>query len=295
MGKPIIQANKIKKSFKKQEVLKGIDFSIYEGEVIALLGENGAGKSTLIKIMNHLMMQSSGQIKIFDRMPEHPKVKSRIGVMLQDNIILHRIKVRELLDLARSYYADPISNSELLSLINIESIKDKLLTDLSGGQKRKVNFALTLAGNPDLIFLDEPTANMDAQSRKELWQIISNLKNQGKTIIVTSHYLEELENIATRILILQDGVIAYDGTLQELRLLRGEGTISFTTHLKENHFEKIEDVVSINHQSDFYSLITRDVNAVLKQLMPTIDELNNLTVQQTTLNDLLIYFKGENN
>src|SRR5690625_1201763 len=191
MGKPIIQANKIKKSFKKQEVLKGIDFSIYEGEVIALLGENGAGKSTLIKIMNHLMMQSSGQIKIFDRMPEHPKVKSRIGVMLQDNIILHRIKVRELLDLARSYYADPISNSELLSLINIESIKDKLLTDLSGGQKRKVNFALTLAGNPDLIFLDEPTANMDAQSRKELWQIISNLKNQGKTIIVTSHYLEE--------------------------------------------------------------------------------------------------------
>src|SRR5690625_2414445 len=142
-----------------------------------------------------------------------------------------------------------------------------MLTDITSVQKSKVNCAITISGNPDLIFLDEPTDNTNAQSRKELWQIISNLKNQGKTIIVTSHYLEELENIATRILILQDGVIAYDGTLQELRLLRGEGTISFTTHLKENHFENITDVVSINHQSDLYYWFTCIILTILNNLI----------------------------
>lgn len=294
MSTPVIKAKGIKKSFKQQGVLKGLDFTVYEGEVIALLGENGAGKSTLIKIMNNLIKESSGQIHLFNQSPDHANVKKRVGVMLQDNIILHRVKVKELLDLAGSYYDDSISSSELLKIMNIESLQEKMITELSGGQKRKVNFALTLAGNPDIIFLDEPTANMDAKSRKDLWQIISDLKKKGKTIIVTSHYLEELENIATRIFILQDGVIAFDGTLQELRLVQGEGTISFNTSLSEDCFKNLEGIVSIHHQSDFYSLITQDVNAILKQLMPYIDELSNITVQQTTLNHLLAFFKGEN-
>ena len=232
---------------------------------------------------------------LFNHQPNHPEVKNRIGVMLQDNIILQKIKVKELLDLAGSYYDSHIPSSELLRIINIESLANKMITQLSGGQKRKVNFALTLAGNPDIIFLDEPTANMDAKSRRDLWEIISKLKQQGKTVIVTSHYLEDLENIASRIFILQDGVIAFDGTLQELRLIQGEGTISFNTNLKDDCFKNLQGIVSIHHQSDFYSLITQDVNAILKQLMPYIDQLSNITVQQTTLNHLLAYFKGENN
>lgn len=295
MATPVIQAKNLRKSFKQHHVLKGIDFKVYEGEVIALLGENGAGKSTLIKIMNHLIKQSAGEITLFNHQPGHLEVKNRIGVMLQDNIILQRIKVKELLDLAGSYYDSHIPSSELLKIINSESLAEKMITQLSGGQKRKVNFALTLAGNPDLIFLDEPTASMDAKSRKDLWKIISNLKRQGKTIIVTSHYLEDLENIATRIFILQDGLIAFDGTLQELRLIQGEGTVSFNTNLKDDCFKDLQGVVSIHQQDDFYSLITQDVNAILKQLMPYLDQLSNITVQQTTLNHLLAYFKGENN
>lgn len=293
MSTAIIQAKAIKKSFKKQEVLKGIDFEVYEGEIIALVGANGAGKSILIKIMNNLIRPSSGNIQIFGQSPADKNLRNRMGVMLQDNITLQRIKVIELLNLAASYYDRPISSLELVEMMHIEEFAEKKMTELSGGQKRKVNFALSLVGNPDIVFLDEPTASMDAKSRKDVWDIVSDLKKRGKTIMVTSHYLEELENIATRILILQDGVIAFDGTLQELRMIQGEGTISFKTALDEEHFNNLEGLVSLHHQSDFYSLVTQDVNALLKQLMPFIDQMSDLSVQQTTLNHLLTYYKGE--
>lgn len=293
MSTAIIQAKAIKKSFKKQEVLKGIDFEVYEGEIIALVGANGAGKSILIKIMNNLIRPSSGNIQIFGQSPADKNLRNRMGVMLQDNITLQRIKVIELLNLAASYYDRPISSLELVEMMHIEEFAEKKMTELSGGQKRKVNFALSLVGNPDIVFLDEPTASMDAKSRKDVWDIVSDLKKRGKTIMVTSHYLKELENIATRILILQDGVIAFDGTLQELRMIQGEGTISFKTALDEEHFNNLEGLVSLHHQSDFYSLVTQDVNALLKQLMPFIDQMSDLSVQQTTLNHLLTYYKGE--
>lgn len=293
MSTAIIQAKAIKKSFKKQEVLKGIDFEVYEGEIIALVGANGAGKSILIKIMNNLIRPSSGNIQIFGQSPADKNLRNRMGVMLQDNITLQRIKVIELLNLAASYYDRPISSLELVEMMHIEEFAEKKMTELSGGQKRKVNFALSLVGNPDIVFLDEPTASMDAKSRKDVWDIVSDLKKRGKTIMVTSHYLEELENIATRILILQDGVIAFDGTLQELRMIQGEGTISFKTALDEEHFNNLEGLVSLHHPSDFYSLVTQDVNALLKQLMPFIDQMSDLSVQQTTLNHLLTYYKGE--
>lgn len=293
MSTAIIQAKAIKKSFKKQEVLKGIDFEVYEGEIIALVGANGAGKSILIKIMNNLIRPSSGNIQIFGQSPADKNLRNRMGVMLQDNITLQRIKVIELLNLAASYYDRPISSLELVEMMHIEEFAEKKMTELSGGQKRKVNFALSLVGNPDIVFLDEPTASMDAKSRKDVWDIVSDLKKRGKTIMVTSHYLEELENIATRILILQDGVIAFDGTLQELRMIQGEGTISFKTALDEEHFNNLEGLVFLHHQSAFYSLVTQDVNALLKQLMPFIDQMSDLSVQQTTLNHLLTYYKGE--
>ena len=259
-----------------------------------MLGKNGSGKSTLIKIMNNLLKEEAGELTLFGATPGKLDVRNRVGVMLQDNIILHRIKVKELLDLAGSYYDTAIPSTHLLEMIRITSLADRKLTELSGGQKRKVNFALALAGNPDIIFLDEPTASMDAKSRRDVWDIVSELKEQGKTIIVTSHYLEELEHIATRILILQEGVISFDGTLQELRIIQGEGTVSFTTHLNREHFESLDKIVSIHQQGERYSLITQDVTALLKQLLPLIDNLNNFTVQQTTLNHLLAHFKGEN-
>lgn len=293
MANPIIEVRELKKSFKKLEVLKGVHFDIYEGEVIALVGENGAGKSTLIKILNNLFRKDSGHIQLFGLEPDAKDVRNRIGVMLQDNIVLHRINVKELLELAGSYYDHAVSSEEILKMMRIENLAEKRITEISGGQKRKVNFALSLVGNPDVVFLDEPTASMDVKARKDVWENVSRLKKQGKTIIVTSHYLEELENIASRIMILQDGVIAFDGTLQELRKIRGEGTISFNTDLPEDQFNQLDGLVSMHHQSDFYSLITQNVNSLLKQLIPYLDDLKNITIQQTTLNHLLAYYKGE--
>lgn len=293
MANPIIEVRELKKSFKKLEVLKGVHFDIYEGEVIALVGENGAGKSTLIKILNNLFRKDSGHIQLFGLEPDAKDVRNRIGVMLQDNIVLHRINVKELLELASSYYDHAVSSEEMLKMMRIENLAEKRITEISGGQKRKVNFALSLVGNPDVVFLDEPTASMDVKARKDVWENVSRLKKQGKTIIVTSHYLEELENIASRIMILQDGVIAFDGTLQELRKIRGEGTISFNTDLPEDKFNQLDGLVSMHHQSDFYSLITQNVNSLLKQLIPYLDDLKNITIQQTTLNHLLAYYKGE--
>lgn len=286
----ILEIQHINKSFGKKVILKDINLQIESSSIIALVGANGAGKTTLINIILNLIPQTSGQIKFLT----NENWKQITGVMMQDNIVLHRITVKEIISLTRSYFDKPLSYKELLNISGLNNHQNNLMTGLSGGQRRRLAFALALAGNPEILFLDEPTVGMDSNARNEFWQEIDRLKKSGKTIFVTSHYLEELENIADRFLILQNSTIAFDGTIKQLRSREGQSLVEFDSELNQIDFENLANVISINLIGHHFQIITNDVNQLITELTPYLKAIDNLQVKQSTLDTLLLNYKENN-
>ncbi|WP_099973989.1 ABC transporter ATP-binding protein [Lactobacillus terrae] len=280
----ILKIENITKKYGSNTVLKNISFTSESGEIVALIGENGAGKSTLINIINNLTEKSSGKIMIFGNTSIKDKsLRERIGVMPQQDISLEKIKVKETINLARSYYKNPVDYKELISLSNLKSKENEFVTDLSGGQKRLLSFAVALAGDPDLIFLDEPTNGMDVMNREKFWNTVLKLKNQGKTFFVTSHYIEELQNIATKIMILQNGKFVFQGTLDDLRKDQESTQIQFDSQVNLVNLKKIESIKTIKQNGQHFIITTDNLIEFLKDFQVFYDEISNLSIEQNTL------------
>lgn len=279
-----LEVKNINKKYKNKVVLNDINFSIQSGEIVALIGKNGAGKSTLINIITKLIQQDSGQSKIFEK---EKFDRNLIGVMMQENISLDRITVKEIIKLTRTYYRNPMSYQAILALSELQNYTNHPMDKLSGGQKRKLQFALTLAGNPDLIFLDEPTVGMDAESRTKFWKHIDELKKQGKTFLITSHYLEELEKVANRFIFLHNQKIIFDGSLTEMGKQLKRVQVAFNSELIEDIFNKLPAVLRISELNHHYTLITSDVNSLITQLVPYLSAIDNLEIRQQNLDTLM--------
>ena len=279
-----LEVKHINKKYKNKVVLNDINFSIQSGEIVALIGKNGAGKSTLINIITKLIQQDSGQSKIFEK---EKFDKNLIGVMMQENISLDRITVKEIIKLTRTYYRNPMSYQAILALSELQNYTNHPMDKLSGGQKRKLQFALTLAGNPDLIFLDEPTVGMDAESRTKFWKHIDELKKQGKTFLITSHYLEELEKVANRFIFLHNQKIIFDGSLTEMGKQLKRVQVAFNSELIEDIFNKLPAVLRVSELNHHYTLITSDVNRLITQLVPYLSAIDNLEIRQQNLDTLM--------
>ena len=279
-----LEVKHINKKYKNKVVLNDINFSIQSGEIVALIGKNGAGKSTLINIIMKLIQQDSGQSKIFEK---EKFDRNLIGVMMQENISLDRITVKEIIKLTRTYYRNPMSYQAILALSELQNYTNHPMDKLSGGQKRKLQFALTLAGNPDLIFLDEPTVGMDAESRTKFWKHIDELKKQGKTFLITSHYLEELEKVANRFIFLHNQKIIFDGSLTEMGKQLKRVQVAFNSELIEDIFNKLPAVLRVSELNHHYTLITSDVNSLITQLVPYLSAIDNLEIRQQNLDTLM--------
>lgn len=279
-----LEVKHINKKYKNKVVLNDINFSIQSGEIVALIGKNGAGKSTLINIITKLIQQDSGQSKIFEK---EKFDRNLIGVMMQENISLDRITVKEIIKLTRTYYRNPMSYQAILALSELQNYTNHPMDKLSGGQKRKLQFALTLAGNPDLIFLDEPTVGMDAESRTKFWERIDELKKQGKTFLITSHYLEELEKVANRFIFLHNQKIIFDGSLTEMGKQLKRVQVAFNSELIEDIFNKLPAVLRVSELNHHYTLITSDVNSLITQLVPYLSAIDNLEIRQQNLDTLM--------
>ena len=279
-----LEVKNINKKYKNKIVLNDINFSIQSGEIVALIGKNGAGKSTLINIITKLIQQDSGQSKIFEK---EKFDRNLIGVMMQENISLDRITVKEIIKLTRTYYRNPMSYQAILALSELQNYTNHPMDKLSGGQKRKLQFALTLAGNPDLIFLDEPTVGMDAESRTKFWERIDELKKQGKTFLITSHYLEELEKVANRFIFLHNQRIIFDGSLAEMGKQLKKVQVTFNSELIEDIFNKLPAVLRVSELNHHYTLITSDVNSLITQLVPYLSAIDNLEIRQQNLDTLM--------
>ncbi len=207
----------VTKAYRSQRALDGVDLTVNRGELVALLGPNGAGKTTAVKLMLGLLTPDSGIVRVFGQDPRQPQHRQRIGIMLQVARVPETLRVCEHIDLFSSYYPHPLPMREIISAAGLQGFENRLFGELSGGQKQRTLFALALCGDPDLLFLDEPTVGMDVQARRGMWKQIRALLARGKSILLTTHYLEEADTLADRIVVIDHGRVIANGSPAEIK------------------------------------------------------------------------------
>ncbi|WP_025785820.1 ABC transporter ATP-binding protein [Sporosarcina sp. D27] len=283
----IIDCLGVGKSFKGKVAVRDLSFQIEKGEVVALLGPNGAGKSTTIQMLLGLLEPSTGRITISGQNSKSKAVRERIGVMLQEVRLLDTVTVKEILQLVRGYYHRPLSMEQLSKLTGLDETSLNMRTEkLSGGQKQRVSFALALAGNPDILFLDEPTTGMDATARKTFWKSIRELAERGTTIIFTTHYLEEVEYAATRVLMINHGELIEDESPDMMKKKLVIQRISFLTDevYRPETFQGLS-VSDIRLDGKKVTILTGDADHLLKVLYELDLEISEVTVSRGTLEE----------
>ncbi|MCY8033091.1 ABC transporter ATP-binding protein [Bacillus sonorensis] len=243
----VVSLTNVTKTFRQKTAVEHINFSIGKGEIVAILGPNGAGKTTTISMMLGLLKPTSGDITLFNSLPHEKQVREKIGTMLQEVSVTPGLRAGEIIELVRSYYPKPLSFQKLSALTGLTEKDVKTRAEkLSGGQKRRLSFALALAGDPELMIFDEPTVGMDITSRNRFWQTVKMLADRGKTIIFSTHYLQEADDAAQRILLFKDGRIVADGTPLQIKSKISKHSVSFMAD-PEQSLEKLYQHPEIGH------------------------------------------------
>ncbi|WP_057765612.1 ABC transporter ATP-binding protein [Cytobacillus praedii] len=284
----IVVLDHVTKTFKNKKAVDHVSFSIKKGEVVAILGPNGAGKTTTIMMMLGLLEPTSGEVRLFTSHPKEKKIRERIGAMLQEVSVIDALKVKEIIQLFRSYYPSPMPFEELVAFTGLSKDDLKRRADkLSGGQKRRLGFALALAGNPDLIFLDEPTVGLDIASRKLFWHTIDELKAQGKTIIFTTHYLQEADDVADRIILFNHGTIIEDGTPVEIKAKLSKQSVSFveSEEISMKELKQLPHVLDVYKRKDRIFVVTDHTDEVIAALFEKKLKISGIQIEQGRLDE----------
>ena len=215
---PAIEVCGLRKAYGNLEAVRGVDFMIEEGEVFGLLGPNGAGKTTTVEILEGYRRRDAGDVRVLGHDPQRPgpDFRQRIGVVLQQSDLWPNLTVRETHAIFAGYYEAPRNVDAVIALVGLAEKQDARVKTLSGGQKRRLDLGIALIGDPDLVFLDEPTTGFDPQARRAAWEMIRSLRSLGKTVLLTTHYLDEAEQLADRVAVLREGQIVRIGTPAEL-------------------------------------------------------------------------------
>ena len=283
--KKVIEIKNINKQINKKRILNNISFDIFEGDCVALIGPNGAGKTTLMNCLLGNKFIDSGSIKINNLQPTNNTLKKSVNVLPQENVVPQKLKVKELIDFVKKLYKDHLSDEEIDNLLRFDSkLKETFASKLSGGQRRLLSFVLSLIGKPSILFLDEPTAGMDTSTRIRFWEIVNTLKNDGLTIIYSSHYIEEVEHTADRILVLNKGELIRDTTPHAMRAEEVEKF--FTLPIK--YLEVIEnnpEIYNLEIKRDSFNFLTKKTDIIWNTLQKSGCTLNDLEIQNRTLLD----------
>ena len=281
----VIKVEKLSKKIKDKEILRNISFEIHDGECVALIGPNGAGKTSLIDCLLGDKFVSSGQVAIQEFAPTDPRLKQLVSILPQENEVVQSLKVKELLSFFQSLYPDSLSDKEIDDLLRFsDKQKNQLAGKLSGGQKRLFSFVLALIGRPKILFLDEPTAAMDTSTRQHFWEIVNRLKKNGVTIVYSSHYIEEVEHTADRILVLHKGELIRDTTPYAMR--GEEQEKHFTVPLTYQDFiSTLEQVQEIEIKQNALSFTTKEASQVWEALQEQGCTIEEIEVRNRTLLD----------
>ena len=290
----IIEVKNITKTIKGKNILNDISFKVNSGECIALIGPNGAGKTTLMNCLLGNKFINSGSIKINSLNPGNQKLKEFLNILPQENVVPEKLKVKELLDFIQKLYENPLTNEEIDELLRFDdSQKNNFASKLSGGQKRLLSFIITLIGRPKLIFLDEPTAGMDTSTRIRFWEIVNNLKNKGLTIIYSSHYIEEVEHTADRILVLNKGKLIRDTTPHAMRAEEIEKY--FTLPIKYLDLLKDNDIINnLEIKTDNINFLTKQPDEIWNILQEAGCTFKEIEIQNRTLLDSIFVTTKDN-
>ena len=281
----VIKVEKLSKKIKDKEILRDISFEIHDGECVALIGPNGTGKTTLIDCLLGDKFMSSGQVAIQGFAPTDPLLKQLVSILPQENVVAQSLKVKELLSFFRSIYPNSLSDQEIDELLRFsDKQKNQLASKLSGGQKRLFSFVLALIGRPKILFLDEPTAAMDTSTRQHFWEIVDQLKKNGVTIVYSSHYIEEVEHTADRILVLHKGELIRDTTPYAMR--GEEQEKHFTVPLTYQELVSNLDMVQgLEIKQNALSFTTKEASQVWKALQEQGCTIEEIEVRNRTLLD----------
>ena len=293
-----VQVRGLEMSYRDRQVLRGIDFEVRQGEVFCLLGPNGAGKTTTVEILEGFRARTAGTVTVLglDPAAQPARLRERIGIVLQECGFPRQARVGELIDIWRKYYPHPRPLGDLLEVTGLTADRNAPVRKLSGGQRRRLDFALALAGDPDLVFLDEPTTGFDPEARRRLWTAVENLRGIGKTIVLTTHYLDEAERLADRVAILLDGRIKIAGSTREVaRLAALPARISFgVPDLLRNGEIPVPDGIDLIVRGPTVTCQTRNTAVTLRALLDwaarhQIGDLADLAVETPSLEDAYLH------
>jgi ABC-2 type transport system ATP-binding protein len=268
--------------------LAGVDLVVRRGEVLALLGPNGAGKTTAVQLLLGLLAPDAGTARIFGRDPRRPVARVRTGAMLQVSKVPETLRVREHLTLARSYYPAPLPLAELIALAGLAGLEERPFGKLSGGQRQRVLFALALAGGPELLVLDEPTAGLDVETRRSLWSAIRRVAGEGRTVLLTTHYLEEADALADRIVLLASGRIVAAGTPAEIKARAGGRRVRCVTALPLAEIAAWPEVIAARREGAATELSAAVAEPVVARLLARDPGLSGLEVSGAGLEEAFL-------
>jgi ABC-2 type transport system ATP-binding protein len=287
-GRPVAELRRAVKRYGPVTALAGIDFAVRPGEVVALLGPNGAGKTTAVQLLLGLARPSEGEARLFGLDPRRAGARVRVGAMLQISKVPETLKVKEHVDLVSSYYPRPLPRREVMAAAGLEGIEDRLFGKLSGGQRQRVLFALALCGDPDLLFLDEPTVGLDVKARRAFWAVIEEKARQGRSVLLTTHHLEEADALADRIVLLAKGKVIAEGTPAEIKARAAGRKVRCRTSLPLDEVTALPGVRSARRDGETTELFAAEAERIVQELLSRDRSLSGLEVRGADLEEAFL-------
>jgi ABC-2 type transport system ATP-binding protein len=301
VGEPVIQVEGLYKNYGPVEALRGVSFQVEEGEVFGLLGPNGAGKTSTVEILEGMRTPDRGVARVCGLDPENSGVefKEQIGAVLQSTSLPDKLRVKEAIDLFAHFYRKRVDTEALLKRFKLEDKRTAFYSQLSGGQKQRLALAMALVNDPKVVFLDEPTAGLDPQVRREIYDIIEELKGGQKTVLLTTHYIEEAERLCDRVAIVDHGKVIAQGTPRELKHASAGTTrieVRLAKPVTDGILAKLDGVASCREFEGSYVLHSsrapQTIVALVKQLESEGNELQSLEMFSPSLEDAFIELTG---
>ncbi|GAB2928647.1 ABC transporter ATP-binding protein [Micromonospora polyrhachis] len=285
----LARADQVTRRFGDVLALDHVDLDVSSGELVGLLGPNGAGKSTLLSLLVGIRRPTSGRVELFGGDPREPARRQRIGVTPQETGLPPTLRVGEVVDFVSAHYPDPVPRAELLDRFGLADLAKRQTGGMSGGQKRRLAVALAFVGRPQLVFLDEPTTGLDVEARHALWDGIRSFHAEGGTVLLTSHYLEEIEALAQRVVVIGQGRVLADDTVEAIRGVVGARRVSLDT---TDVLPRLAGVVGVERADGRTHLLTTDADQLVRELVTAGVDFANLEIRPTSLEEAFLAITG---
>lgn len=285
---PIVRLDGVVKNYGAVRALDGLDLQVNKGEVLAVLGPNGAGKTTAVGLMVGMISPDAGRASLFGKAPDSTAARIRVGVMLQISGVPETLRVREHIRLFSSYYPNPLPLSDVIAMAGLNGLEERYSGKLSGGQRQRLLFALAVCGRPDLVFLDEPTTGLDVEARRAFWQQVRAFVDTGRAVVLTTHYLEEADALADRIVVIDRGRVIARGTPAEIKATVAGRRIRCRTTLDSDYLRMLPGVSAVKKNGSSTEIFTSNAEAALRLLLAEDQDLADLEVTGAGLEEAFL-------